>query len=422
MAKARIVAACRDAGQRAVRSRVRQAFELLLDRETPTAVPRNQRTSSPPAHEVPMRIVPTALLSLALSSSIPALQVVPVTRDDWTPELLDAAYTEAGADAWLDGELVTLRHGSELGEGVLALIGGDLHPMQHVGDVWTASFRVEDPDTVLLSYGFYTAEGNGYRNLSPEPRTFRGPRAPEPPPRSEELAGTFFKLPFQSVVLGETRELTVYLPPGYVSGETYPVVYMTDGGGRSYASYLDALVQSGELRPTILIGLPPGKRRPGDAPELDRRANEYLVGADDEAFGLHEEFFVYEVRTLIEDRYGAARERELRAVAGYSNGAAFALSAARRNPHAYGHVIALSFGWQPEAAEWERVEAEDAPRVQLACGRLEPSFRKTTVALHERLVGRGLSVEFTERNSGHDAAMWHEELAHAVRRAFPRSF
>ena len=64
-----------------------------------------------------------------------------------------------------------------------------------------------------------------------------------------------------SKVLGETRHINVYLPPGYADSAALrlPVLYMPDGGVQEDFLHVAGLVQvsvgNGTMRPFILVGI-----------------------------------------------------------------------------------------------------------------------------------------------------------------------
>jgi len=79
------------------------------------------------------------------------------------------------------------------------------------------------------------------------------------------VVGETFTLP--SSVLGETRRINVYLPPGYAdsAGARLPVLYMPDGGMAEDFLHVAGLVQvsvgNGTMRPFILVGIENTERR-----------------------------------------------------------------------------------------------------------------------------------------------------------------
>jgi predicted alpha/beta superfamily hydrolase len=70
-----------------------------------------------------------------------------------------------------------------------------------------------------------------------------------------------------SRVLGETRRVNVYMPPGYVEspGARLPVLYMPDGGMAEDFLHVAGLVQvsvgNGTMRPFLLVGIENTQRR-----------------------------------------------------------------------------------------------------------------------------------------------------------------
>ena len=100
------------------------------------------------------------------------------------------------------------------------------------------------------------------------------------------VIGQTFTLP--SAVLGETRRLNVYLPPGYAdSAAAFPVLYMPDGGLEEDFLHVAGLVQvgvgNGTMRPFILVGIENTQRRrdltgPTTSPE-DRKIAPHVGGS-----------------------------------------------------------------------------------------------------------------------------------------------
>lgn len=89
-------------------------------------------------------------------------------------------------------------------------------------------------------------------------------QTPVPAPVPAEIAATpivigqSYALP--STVMGETREINVWLPPGYGQGEKrYPVVYLLDGGRDQDFQHIVGLAQigavGGTMREVIVIGV-----------------------------------------------------------------------------------------------------------------------------------------------------------------------
>ena len=73
-------------------------------------------------------------------------------------------------------------------------------------------------------------------------------------------------LTIQSLVLGETRTINVYTPPGYSSGTgTFAVLYMPDGGMAEdfphVAMTIDSLIRLKRIPPVLVVGIENTERR-----------------------------------------------------------------------------------------------------------------------------------------------------------------
>jgi predicted alpha/beta superfamily hydrolase len=79
------------------------------------------------------------------------------------------------------------------------------------------------------------------------------------------VIGETFTIP--SKILGETRRINVYMPPGYSEApeKRFPVLYMPDGGMAEDFLHVAGLVQvsvgNGTMRPFLLVGIENTERR-----------------------------------------------------------------------------------------------------------------------------------------------------------------
>lgn len=141
-----------------------------------------------------------------------------------------------------------------------------------------------------------------------------------------------------------TRQIPVYLPPGYAeSSETYPAVYLLAGfTGRGafmlndsafdepIQERLDRLILSGQIRPMLVV-MPDGFTRYGGSQYLNSSAT-----------GRYEDHLVEELVPFIDDRYRTRPEPAYRAISGKSSGGYGALVQAMRHPETFGMVVSHS--------------------------------------------------------------------------------
>ncbi|WP_312820959.1 alpha/beta hydrolase-fold protein [Brevundimonas sp.] len=155
-----------------------------------------------------------------------------------------------------------------------------------------------------------------------------------------------------SQIMGKTRELNVLLPSGYdASGETYPVIYLLDGGVQqdwpTYSARIRAAMDGGQLRPAILVGIATEDRQN----ELTERASDRRIIRQWPNHGQSERFRRFisdEVKPLIQERY---RTNGDDAVLGESAAALFIVETFLKQPTLFDRYLAVSpsLWWDREA-------------------------------------------------------------------------
>lgn len=223
--------------------------------------------------------------------------------------------------------------------------------------------------------------------------------------------------------LGNTRDLLIYLPPGYeTSAARYPVLYMQDGqnlfdpatafGGQDWQvrAAMDAL--SAEGRPAIVVGLPHmGPDRIREYNPIARRG-----GRGD----LYLAFLVETVKPLIDAAYRTRPERAATGILGSSMGGLISLYAYFRHPAVFGLAGALSPAfWYGGAPLYDFVrEAPHPPgRLYLDHGSGERTNARRMVKLLRQLgYQEGHDLMYVEEEGGeHNEAAWARRLPAALR-------
>jgi len=143
------------------------------------------------------------------------------------------------------------------------------------GTIWMC------PDSDPAHCGVQTLHAKGgerapgvtrYEKASPEGyhgEYFVGPLTASPPavPPPTVPAAALSAFTIDSKILGETRRINVYTPPGYAAqpGARFPVLYMPDGGMAEDFPHVTATVQSlateGAIRPFLVVGIENTERR-----------------------------------------------------------------------------------------------------------------------------------------------------------------
>jgi uncharacterized protein len=175
------------------------------------------------------------------------------------------------------------------------------------------------------------------------------------------VIGETFKI--DSKVMGETRRLNVYLPPGYVEAPQarFPVLYMPDGGLAEdflhVAGLVQVLVGNGTMRPFILVGIENTQRRrdmTGPTQNADDKKIAPQVGGS-EAF---RSFIRRELMPQVKSRYRTTNET---AIVGESLAGLFVVETFLLEPDLFDTYIAFdpSLWWNDQ-----KLVADSAERLR----------------------------------------------------------
>lgn len=171
--------------------------------------------------------------------------------------------------------------------------------------------------------------------------------------RSSRTGTILFHRDFKARRLGNTRDLTVYLPPGYndqaESGRKYPVLYMQDGQnlfdeqtsafGMEWRvdETAEQLIRDRAIEPIIVVGIDNTPDRVAEyTPWKDQRTG--AGGKGD----LYADFLALEVKPFIDQTYRTLVDRAHTGVAGSSLGGLIALHVVARHHEKFGCCAALS--------------------------------------------------------------------------------
>lgn len=290
-------------------------------------------------------------------------------------------------------------------------------------DLWYLQVEL-DPET-RLDYEFLI---DGQREildpLNPVTRIRKvGPRSEMAMPtyeRPAELAavantaaGTVTQETLESAVLGQTRTVFVYQPAVPPVGEAYPVVYVQDG--TDYLTVinapvlLDRLIALGEIRPLIVVFVPPIDR----LTEYDRN-------------GAYTQFVADELRPFVAEKYPLTADASQTAVLGSGLGGLAALDIAFNRPELFGLAAAHSADITADNEALSRrlrVQATLPVKLHVAVGVYEDNVNGRDILganrrLAEVLEDRGYEYQYTERPDGHSWGLWEVQFGQALRYLF----
>ncbi len=232
----------------------------------------------------------------------------------------------------------------------------------------------------------------------------RMPQDPAPPEivyHSEIAHGRIHDTTFYSSNLGNSRNIRIYLPPGYPeTGKQYPLIVFHDGPDYlslgAAANVLDYLISQGRIMPVIGIFVPPVNR---DA--------EY-AGAKIDLFTA---FITEELLPDIDSRYHTSKEPDRRATLGASNGGNIALYIGIRHPEALGCIAAQSSNVIPAITS----TLLNGPQLNLVfyldIGEYDiPVLIPMVHQLDSVLTLRNYNHQMLEIHQGHSWGNWKEHL------------
>jgi predicted alpha/beta superfamily hydrolase len=256
-------------------------------------------------------------------------------------------------------------------------------------------------------------------------------RAVVRPGRLEHIPG------FASQILGNQREITVYLPAGYDEREEmrYPVLYMHDGQNLfdAHRAYIpgnhwrlqeaaDAAIGERGAQPMIIVGID----HAGPA-----RIDEYTPVKDTKhrgggRAGAYARFLIEELKPAIDARFRTLPDAENTAVGGSSLGGLVSLYLALKHPDVFRRAAVMSPSvWWSERAILSDVDAFDGPRPRMwldTGGREGLDALRDTRELRDRLNAKGWGDElryFEDLRADHSERAWAKRARQVLEFLFP---
>jgi predicted alpha/beta superfamily hydrolase len=252
------------------------------------------------------------------------------------------------------------------------------------------------------------------------------------PGRLEHIRG------FESKILGNTRDVTVYLPAGYDDRDDrrYPVLYMQDGqnlfeADRAYIpgqhwklkEAADAAIGERTAAPMIIVGVDHAGAGRADeyTPVKDPKHNSG-GHADD-----YTRMLVEELKPLIDERFRTLPDSANTAIAGSSLGGLLTLHAVLNHRDIFGRAAAMSPSvWWGDRAVLRTVEQFDGPPPRLWAdigGREGMEALNDARTLRDRIAGKQWGEEafryFEDRRADHSERAWEKRVRSVLEFLFP---
>jgi predicted alpha/beta superfamily hydrolase len=249
---------------------------------------------------------------------------------------------------------------------------------------------------------------------------------------------------FPSKVLGNRRDVLVYLPPGYrrFSRKDYPVLYLHDGqnvfdAATAFAGVewgvdetAERLIQKKLIEPLIIVAVAnTGEERIHEyAPTrgvIDARAKRKKRSRG--LARLYGHFLMDELKPFIDRKYRTKREAAFTGLGGSSLGGLATLAIGILYPQAFSRLIVMSPSiWWDDFAIYRLVDSiEQKPPVKiwLDTGTAEPGWDQAR-ELRNRLIEKDWKLlddlQYLEaKGADHSEAAWAKRVEPALRFLFP---
>jgi len=307
--------------------------------------------------------------------------------------------------------------------GIWSATVGPLDPEMYVYYFTVDGVRLTDPNNPEVKIGYVTTTtaslvtvpGNG-------PAFYDVQDVPH---------GEIRTLLYKSKSNGVTRELNVYVPPGYdqARDRRYPVLYLLHGFANDHHSWhrygrandiLDNLLAKGAIAPFLVV-MPlgyGGAHVNGDGTGI---ASEGSGGGRGDP-ALYERDLLEDIIPMVDGKYRTIPDRKHRAIVGFSMGGGQAGRYGLRHLETFSTVGIMSAGLggggntaAPEADPVAALAADPAKAnkqidlLWIACGK-DDAAMKGAMALHEALGKGGIEHTFLETEGAHHWRVWRRYL------------
>ncbi len=234
--------------------------------------------------------------------------------------------------------------------------------------------------------------------------------------------GKLEMIEYESKIVGTTRKMNVYTPPGYSKDKKYPVLYLLHGIGGDETEWerfahpdivMDNLLADGKAVPMIVI-MPNGRAQKDDRPGPNPMATA-------PAFATFERDLLDDVIPTIESRYSVEADREHRALAGLSMGAGQSLNFGLAHLDTFAWVGSFSAAPNTKPPEQLVPDPTAATRqlklLWLSCGNKDGLIR-ISQGVHAYLKEKQVPHVWHVDGNGHDPTHWKNNLWLFAQRVF----
>lgn len=234
--------------------------------------------------------------------------------------------------------------------------------------------------------------------------------------------------------LSEYRKHNIYLPKGFNSQKSYPIVYATDGNDIKNNSFikknLDSLINNEIIKPIIYVESYSNRKIADSSGTIGNGKKYYLLYRNFEyvenqtldsillkRFDNHMHYFKNEMITHIEKQLNQRNSKENRYFRGVSNGADFGLSLLNKYPDLIGTYLCFSAVGLNSGKTWK--QDIRYPNLYMIYGTEEGEWVKNENEFMRKVYSDSNSfAEIRSFEGGHDYRIWNVELIKLLTKLF----
>ena len=313
------------------------------------------------------------------------------------------------------GNEVEMRRGAD---GVWSATIGPLDPEMYVYYFTADGVRLLDPSNPQVKIGYVTSTTTSLFTVSGDAASFYDVQ--------DVPHGEIRTLLYKSRSNAVTRELTVYVPPGYEEARNrrYPVLYLLHGFANDHHSWhrygrandiLDNLLAQKKIEPFLVV-MPlgyGGAQINGDGTGIPPKG----AGTFGGDAALYERDLLEDIIPMIDGRYRTIADRKRRAIVGFSMGGGQAGRFGLRHLETFSQVGVMSAGMAggPDAEPLATLAAtkeranKQIDLLWIACGK-DDTAMKGAKTLHHALEQAGIEHTFLETEGAHHWRVWRRYL------------
>jgi enterochelin esterase family protein len=295
---------------------------------------------------------------------------------------------------------------------------GPLDPEMYVYFFVVDGVRLTDPSNPQVKIGYVTSTTTSLFTVPGDRAAFYDVQ--------DVAHGEIRTLLYKSRSNGATRELTVYVPPGYdeAGNRRYPVLYLLHGFANDHHSWhrygrandiLDNLLAQNTIQPFLVV-MPlgyGGARINGDGTGIPPQG----AGSFGGDAALYERDLIEDIIPMVDSRFRTHADRKHRAIVGFSMGGGQAGRFGLRHLETFSQIGIMSAG-MAGGADTEPLATLAADPVKanklidllwIACGQ-EDAAMKGAKSLHGALEQAGIRHTFLETEGAHHWRVWRRYL------------